>query len=228
MYYQKIIPLHPEQNPEYREILLRLIDEKGLLVPPMAFIPAAERYNLMPAIDRWVVRTLFRWLKNHQQKLPDDVYYSINLSGQSLGDEAFIDFAKDQFKESGILPGRICFEVTETAAIANLAQAMRLMSSLQALGCRFSLDDFGSGMSSFAYLKNLPVDSIKVDGAFVRDILTDPVDLAMVEAIIRIGHVMGLKTIAEYVENKAIMQRLSVLGVDYVQGFGMHRPEPLG
>ena len=228
LYYQKIIPLHPERNPEYREILLRLIDEKGQLVPPMAFIPAAERYNLMPTIDRWVVRTLFRWLQNHQHKLPDDIYYSINLSGQSLGDDAFIDFAKDQFTQSDVLPGRICFEVTETAAIANLAQAMRMMSSLQALGCGFSLDDFGSGMSSFAYLKNLPVDSIKVDGAFVRDMLTDPVDSAMVEAIIRIGHVMGLKTIAEYVENKAIMQRLSVLGVDYVQGFGMHRPEPLG
>ena len=228
LYYQKIIPVHPERNPEYREILLRLIDEKGQLVPPMAFIPAAERYNLMPTIDRWVVRTLFRWMKNHQQKLPKNIFYSINLSGQTLGDDAFVDFANDQFKQFDILPGRICFEITETAAIANLAQAMRMMSSLQTLGCGFSLDDFGSGMSSFAYLKNLPVDSIKVDGAFVRDMLTDPVDSAMVEAIIRIGHVMGLKTIAEYVESKAIMQRLSVLGVDYVQGFGMHRPEPLG
>jgi EAL domain-containing protein (putative c-di-GMP-specific phosphodiesterase class I) len=128
---------------------------------------------------------------------------------------------------TGVLPGRICFEVTETAAIANLAHAMRMMSKLQAMGCGFSLDDFGSGMSSFAYLKNLPVDSIKIDGAFVRDMLTDPIDCAMVEAIIRIGHVMGLKTIAEYVESDAIMQRLAELNVDYVQGFGMHRPEPL-
>lgn len=227
LYYQKIIPLHPNRHPEYREILLRLIDETGQLVSPMAFIPAAERYTLMPSIDRWVVRTLFAWMKLHQHQLSESICYSINLSGQSLGDDAFTDFVEDQFHLSGVLPGRICFEVTETAAIANLAHAMRMMSKLQAMGCGFSLDDFGSGMSSFAYLKNLPVDSIKVDGAFVRDMLTDPIDCAMVEAIIRIGHVMGLKTIAEYVESDAIMQRLAELGVDYVQGFGMHRPEPL-
>lgn len=227
LYYQKIIPMHPERHPEYREILLRLIDETGQLVPPMAFIPAAERYALMPSIDRWVVRTLFAWMKAHQHQLPESIYYSINLSGQSLGDDAFTEFVEDQFRLSGILPGRICFEVTETAAIANLAHAMRMMSKLQAMGCGFALDDFGSGMSSFAYLKNLPVDSIKVDGAFVRDMLTDPIDCAMVEAIIRIGHVMGLKTIAEYVESEAIMQRLAELEVDYVQGFGVHRPEPL-
>ena len=226
LFYQKIIPLHSDLHPDYREILLRLIDEKGNLVPPMAFIPAAERYHLMPSIDRWVMRTLFSWMKSHP-KPPDNIYYSINLSGQSLRDDAFADFVEDQFQLSGVLPTRICFEITETAAIANLAQAMRMMSKLQALGCGFSLDDFGSGMSSFAYLKNLPVDCIKVDGAFVRDMLTDPVDCAMVEAIIRIGHVMGLQTIAEYVESEAIMQRLATLGVDYVQGFGMHRPERL-
>ena len=226
LYYQKIIPLQPERNPEYREVLLRLIDEKGRLVPPMAFIPAAERYTLMPTIDRWVVRNLFAWMQK-QQPLPDNIYFSLNLSGQSLGDEAFTEFVEDEFKLSGILPGRVCFEITETAAIANLSQALRMMSKIQALGCGFSLDDFGSGMSSFAYLKNLPVDSIKIDGAFVRDMLTDPIDCAMVEAIIRIGHVMGLKTIAEYVESEAIMRRLAELDVDYVQGFGMHRPEPL-
>ena len=226
LFYQKIIPLHSDLHSDYREILLRLIDEKGNLVPPMAFIPAAERYHLMPSIDRWVMRTLFGWMKSRPQP-PDNIYYSINLSGQSLGDDAFADFVEDQFQLSGVLPTRICFEITETAAIANLAQAMHMMSKLQALGCGFSLDDFGSGMSSFAYLKNLPVNSIKVDGAFVRDMLTDPVDCAMVEAIIRIGHVMGLQTIAEYVESEAIMQRLATLGVDYVQGFGMHRPERL-
>ena len=226
LYYQKIVPLHPDRNPEYREILLRLIDETGQLVPPMAFIPAAERYHLMPTVDRWVVRSLFKWLQQHQTQL-GGVYFSINLSGQSLGDEAFTEFVAEQFRQSAVQPSHICFEVTETAAIANLAQAMRMMTKLQAIGCGFSLDDFGSGMSSFAYLKNLPVDSIKIDGAFVRDMLTDPVDCAMVEAVIRIGHVMGLKTIAEYVESIAIMQRLSELGVDYVQGFGMHRPERL-
>jgi len=147
LFFQKILPLHPESHPEYHEILLRLIDENGQLVPPMAFIPAAERYNLMPTIDRWVVRTLFRWMQNQQQKLPDNIYYSINLSGQSLGDEAFTGFVEDQFRLSGVAPNRVCFEVTETAAIANLAQAMRMMSKLQVLGCGFSLDDFGSGMS---------------------------------------------------------------------------------
>jgi diguanylate cyclase (GGDEF)-like protein/PAS domain S-box-containing protein len=227
LYYQKVLSLQPGGHPEYREILLRMIDETGQLVPPMAFIPAAERYNLMPSIDRWVVRTLFAWLQGHPQQVPENIYYSINLSGQSLGDDAFTAFVQEQFRLSGVSPRRICFEVTETAAIANLAQAMYLMSKLQAMGCGFSLDDFGSGMSSFAYLKNLPVDSIKIDGAFVRDMLSDPIDCAMVEAIIRIGRVMGLKTIAEYVENAAIMQRLSELGADYVQGFGMHRPEPL-
>jgi len=227
LYYQKVIALHPDNHPEYREILLRMIDETGQLVPPMAFIPAAERYNLMPSLDRWVVRSLFAWIQAHPQQQPENIYYSINLSGQSLGDDAFTAFVQDQFRQSGIQPSRICFEVTETAAIANLAQAMQLMTKLQAMGCGFSLDDFGSGMSSFAYLKNLPVDSIKIDGAFVRDMLSDPVDCAMVEAIIRIGRVMGLKTIAEYVESEAIMQRLSELGVDYVQGFGMHQPEPL-
>lgn len=227
LYYQRIIPMHADRDPEYREILLRLIDETGQLVPPMAFIPAAERYGLMPSIDRWVVRALFAWIKTHRQVLPQNIVYSINLSGQSLGDDAFTVFIEDQFNLSGVMPGQIGFEVTETAAISNLALAIRMMSKLKSMGCGFSLDDFGSGMSSFAYLKNLPVDSIKVDGAFVRDMLTDPIDFAMVEAIIRIGHVMGLKTIAEYVESEAIMHRLAELGVDYVQGFGIHRPEPL-
>ena len=153
--------------------------------------------------------------------------YAVNLSGQTLGEESFTVFVEEQFRLFNIAPQRICFEVTETAAIANLTLAKRLMSRLQALGCQFSLDDFGSGMASFAYLKNLPVDSIKVDGAFVRDMLTDPIDFAMVETIIRIGRVMGLTTIAEYVENDAILQRLRESDVDYVQGFAIHRPERL-
>ena len=227
LYYQKILPLCPERDLEYREVLLRLIDETGRVVPPMAFIPAAERYHLMPTIDRWVVRTLLAWMKANLLVLPADSSVSINLSGQSLGDDSFGDFIEEQLLASGIPPSRICFEITETAAISNLSRALRLMSGLRARGCHFALDDFGSGLSSFAYLKNLPVDSIKIDGAFVRDMLNDPTDFAMVEAIARIGHVMGLKTIAEYVESEAIMHRLADLGVDYVQGFGIHRPEPL-
>lgn len=227
LYYQEIHPLPLDGSCSHREILLRMVDEKGQLVPPMAFIPAAERYSLMPTIDRWVVRGVFAWLKHNKESLTPNSSFSINLSGQSLGDEAFADFVLDQLRLYGVDPRHICFEVTETAAIANLTRAMRLMTALRNVGCRFSLDDFGSGMSSFAYLKNLPVDSIKIDGAFVRDMLTDPMDFAMVEAISRIGHVMGLTTIAEYVENDEIVRRLTELGVDYAQGFGVHRPEPL-
>jgi diguanylate cyclase (GGDEF)-like protein/PAS domain S-box-containing protein len=227
LYYQKIIPLRPDCDVECREVLLRLIDETGRVVPPMAFIPAAERYNLMPTIDRWVVRSVMAWMNANQSLLPANSSIAINLSGQSLGDDSFGEFIEEQLLASGIPPNRYCFEITETAAISNLSRALRLMSGLRARGCHFSLDDFGSGLSSFAYLKNLPVDSIKIDGTFVRDMLNDPTDFAMVEAIARIGHVMGLKTIAEYVESEAIMHRLADLGVDFVQGFGIHRPEPL-
>lgn len=231
LYFQKIVPMHPDRDSEYREILLRLIDESGQLILPMAFIPAAERYGLMLAIDRWVVRTLFAWLQEsdhaHFGSSGNPMRYAVNLSGQTLGEESFTVFVEEQFRLFNIAPQRICFEVTETAAIANLAQAKRLMLRLQVLGCQFSLDDFGSGMASFAYLKNLPVDSIKVDGAFVRDMLTDPIDLAMVETIVRIGRVMGLTTIAEYVENDAIFQRLRESDVDYVQGSAIHEPERL-
>lgn len=227
LYYQEIQPLPLDGTCTHREILLRLLDEKGQIVPPMAFIPAAERYSLMPTIDRWVVRGVFGWMKENKESLCPQALFSINLSGQSLGDDSFADFVLEQLRRYGVDPRHICFEITETAAIANLSRALRLMTALRNVGCRFSLDDFGSGMSSFAYLKNLPVDSIKIDGAFVRDMLTDPMDSVMVEAIARIGRVMGLTTIAEYVENDAIVQRLTELGVDYAQGFGVHRPEPL-
>jgi diguanylate cyclase (GGDEF)-like protein/PAS domain S-box-containing protein len=227
LYYQEIHPLPLDGGCSHREILLRMVDEKGQIVPPMAFIPAAERYSLMPTIDRWVVRGVLAWMRDNKESLIPASSFSINLSGQSLGDEAFTEFVLEELRRSEVDPRHICFEITETAAIANLTRAMRLMTALRNVGCRFSLDDFGSGMSSFAYLKNLPVDSIKIDGAFVRDMLTDPMDFAMVEAISRIGHVMGLTTIAEYVENDEIVRRLTELGVDYAQGFGVHRPEPL-
>ncbi|MEO1767903.1 EAL domain-containing protein [Thiobacter aerophilum] len=227
LYFQEIHPLPLGQTCRRREILLRMLDEEGRLVPPMAFIPAAERYNLMPTLDRWVVRNTFAWLAQNREALCPEAVLSINLSGQSLGDEDFADFVLDQLKQQYIEARHVCFEITETAAITNLSRALRLMNTLRAVGCAFSLDDFGSGMSSFAYLKNLPVDSLKIDGAFVRDMLTDPVDFAMVEAIARIGHVMGLATIAEYVENDETVRHLTALGVDYAQGYGVHRPEPL-
>ena len=228
LHFQNIRAIKATRDaPAYCEILLRMVDESGLLIPPMAFIPAAERYNLMPAIDRWVVRSMFQWIAGQSSAEQEGRLFAINLSGQSLGDDKFADFVAEQFQQTGIAPQRVCFEITETAAIANLSRAMRFMSALKDMGCRFSLDDFGSGMSSFAYLKNLPVDSIKIDGAFVRDIANDKVDFAMVEAINRIGQVMGIQTVAEFVEDDAILAKLKALGVDYAQGYGIHKPEPL-
>ena len=237
LYYQSIVPSRQTSSlATHYEILLRLVDEQGNLVSPMAFIPAAERYNLMPAIDRWVIRTLFTSLGQHYREnrnpchfLEDgcDCLYAINLSGTSLNDEQFIDFVREQLALHQVPPQVICFEITETVAIANLRQAAQFMRSLKQVGCRFALDDFGSGMSSFAYLKNLPVDYLKIDGGFVRQIVDEPTDLAMVEAINHIGHVMGLQTIAEFVENEAILEKIAAIRVDYAQGYGIAKPRPL-
>ena len=202
-------------------------DEVGHVVPPGSFIPAAERYNLMPTVDRWVIRTAFEWLKKNPKLLKEINLCSINVSGHSLGDELFLEFVTSQFQQQGVPPEKICFEITETTAVANLTGAIHFMELLRRSGCRFALDDFGSGMSSFAYLKNLPVDFLKIDGNFIRDIVPDPVDRAMVEAINQVGHVMGLQTIAEFVENDAIMKQLRRIGVDYAQGFGIAKPQPL-
>jgi diguanylate cyclase (GGDEF)-like protein/PAS domain S-box-containing protein len=210
------------------ELLLRLIDDDDQLVPPMAFVPAAERYNLMPMIDRWVVRKAFvtiasRWA--HQANERDDMY-AINLSGSSLGQEGFLDFIREQFTRYEVATRAICFEITETAAIANFGKATHFIGELRALGCRFALDDFGVGMSSFGYLKRLPVDFLKIDGSFVQDMLTNPIDGAMVEAINGIGHVMGKRTVAENVESLSTLQRLREIGVDYAQGYGIAAPVP--
>lgn len=229
LYYQKIANVRDGDvmgGTQY-ELLLRMLDEHGAIVPPQAFIPAAERYNLMPNVDRWVIRHALDWITLHAAQVRDVSTIYINLSGQSLNDDKFLDFVTEQINRLDGLGIKIGFEITETAAIANLSRAMRLMGTLKDLGCSFALDDFGSGMSSFAYLKNLPVDKIKIDGVFVRDMLFDRVDYAMVEAINRIGHLMGIQTVAEFVENEAILHRLKELGVDYAQGFGIHRPEPI-
>lgn len=225
---QYISPLHQSDEAPHYEVLIRMLSEEGYVVPPMAFIPAAERYNLMPTIDRWVIRTAFAMLcKAHDTLGHVPIGCSINLSGQSLADDHFLDFIIDQLEQSGIEAERICFEITETAAITNLSRAMALFSELRKRGCRFSLDDFGSGLSSFGYLKTLPVDYLKIDGAFVKDILDDRIDETMVEAIHKVGHVMELKTIAEFVENDEIAERLREIGVDYAQGYGIAAPEPL-
>jgi EAL domain-containing protein (putative c-di-GMP-specific phosphodiesterase class I) len=202
-------------------------DEQGKLLPPLAFLPAAERYNLMPAIDFWVIKTAFEYVRDTCTDRSVHTTCSINLSGATLCDEHLIAFIRDQFERCGISPTVICFELTETAAIANLDSAATLIRELKQIGCRFALDDFGSGMSSFGYLKTLPVDYVKIDGSFVKDMLHDSIDRAMVEAINNIGHVMGIQTIAEFVEDDAIREALENIGVNFAQGYGVGRPEPL-
>ncbi|MDZ4875843.1 MAG: hypothetical protein CLLPBCKN_005263 [Chroococcidiopsis cubana SAG 39.79] len=228
LFYQPIAAIAPTSvgSPHHCEVLLRLEDETGKLVSPMAFIPAAERYHLMHRIDRWVIQTLFRHLMlSSTARLPH--VYAVNLSGATLNDEQFISFVQEQFALTEICPQLICFEVTETVAITNLAKAAAVMRQLKALGCSFALDDFGSGMSSFAYLKNLPVDYLKIDGVFVREIVSDPIAAEMVAAIAKIASVMGIQTIAEFVEDEFILDKLRQLGVDYAQGYGISQPKAL-
>ena len=194
---------------------------------PTDFISAAERYNMMPAIDRWVVRKAFSVLAefDHAELLKGT--FAINLSGQSLGEDDFLEFIHSEIEESGVPSECICFEITETAAVANLSSASAFIKSLGAKGCSFSLDDFGAGISSFGYLKNLPVDILKIDGAIVKDIVLDEASAAMVIAINEVGHAMKLHTIAEYVETEAIRSRLQEIGVDYAQGFAIGEPVKL-
>ena len=229
LYFQSIQALSEDVDERpYGEVLMRMIGSKGEAISPMSFIPAAERYNLMPTIDRWVVRTTLGKLREAQGPAEAPPFRcTINLSGQSLTDEHFLDFVLGQFHECDIAGESVCFEITETAAITNLSRARSFIATLKQMGCNFALDDFGSGLSSFGYLKGLQVDYIKIDGSFVKDMVGDELDCAMVESINQVGHVMGLKTIAEFVENEAIMAKLRQIGVDYAQGYGISRPEPL-
>jgi EAL domain-containing protein (putative c-di-GMP-specific phosphodiesterase class I) len=208
------------------EILLRIEEEDGDLVLPAQFIAAAEHHHLMPRIDRWVVHRAFRVVRRLTESTSSMVY-TINLSGQSIGEHAFLGEIISEIAAARIDPRRICFEITETAAIVNLSVALHFINELKGLGCRFALDDFGTGFSSFAYLKNLRVDYLKIDGQFVRDVSNDPLHHALVESINQIGHLMGILTIAECVEDTATMEVLKQLNVDYAQGYCIARPEPL-
>jgi len=220
LYAQKIRPLGNEKEDHHLEILIRLRDEKGEIISPAVFIPPAERYDLMPSIDRWVLKEAF-------SQITPCMTYSINLSGQTLSDDSIVPFIEALLKTHNVNPEQICFEITETAAIIELDKTVRLIYLLKGKGFRFSLDDFGSGLSSFSYLKKLPVNYLKIDGDFVKDIATDSVSYAMVKSINEVGHTMGLKTVAEFVESEAILTQLTKIGVDYVQGYHIHRPQPL-
>jgi diguanylate cyclase (GGDEF)-like protein/PAS domain S-box-containing protein len=230
LYRQPIEPLRQNggARPPLCEIFIRMLDEEGGIASPGAFIPAAERYHLIPSIDRWVVHAAFAALARGPLALAGcSTCFAINLSGQSIGEASFLDYVLAELAEAGIAPERLCFEITETAAVANLARATRFIAALKGLGCRFVLDDFGSGLSSFAYLKNLRVDFLKIDGEFVRGMVGDSVQRALVESIHQIGHVMGIQTIAESVENQATLAALRTIGVDYAQGYEIAAPEPL-
>lgn len=228
LYGQLIVPLQDKGLKPDVEILLRMKDREGNTIPPGAFLPAAERYQLVGRIDEWVVSHAFAWLnQNFAQFSRSFGYCAINLSGGSLGDSRIKDAIIRHLESSTLLPYKVKFEITETAAIANLVEAQQFINALKAYGCQFSLDDFGSGLSSFAYLKNLPVDNLKIDGMFVKGILDDELDQAMVKSINDIGHVMHKITIAEFVENDEICAMLRDIGVDYGQGYGLGYPEPL-
>jgi diguanylate cyclase (GGDEF)-like protein len=229
LYRQPIIGFSSASH-EHFEVLLRMVDEKGGIVPPGAFIPAAERYNLMTGIDRWVIREVFKLIADEHAANPhrqSKKVVSINLSGDSLSDDGLYDYIISQKNEFNVSLNNVCFEITETVAISNLVKATALINELKQYGCRFSLDDFGSGLSSFAYLKNLPVNYLKIDGSFVKDVSRDPVDRAMVVSIQQMGSVMELDTIAEWVEDEETLNTLWEIGVDYVQGYHLGPPEAI-
>ena len=226
LFFQRMTPVAGiGAEGQHYEVLLRLQDDH--IVMPQVFFPAADRYNLSSKLDRWVVAETFQWIADHPDHLADLFLCAINLSGHSLNEEAFVTFVQQQFRDLPIPPGKICFEITETAAIANLSRAASFMKTLKTQGCRFALDDFGSGLSSFAYLRSLPVDFLKIDGVFVKDIVHDSVDMAIVKSINEIGKVMGKQTVAEFVENEEILRKLRDIGVNYAQGYGIARPQPI-
>lgn len=204
-----------------------MLDNKGNIVSPGLFLPAAEKYGLSTRVDLWVINTIFSMVKSSPSFLDNIQCIDINLSGQSLGNEEIFRTIASHLKKEYVPTQKICFEITETAVVSHLQEAVEFIKRLKELGCQFSLDDFGSGLSSFAYLKTLPVDFIKIDGSFVKDIVEDEIDYAFVKSIKEIGRVMGKQTIAEFVENDAILVKLQDIGVDFAQGYGIGKPVPI-
>ena len=222
--FQTIRPIGPSPlSQPFAELTVRLRDDTGDIVPPSQFIPAAERYNVMSMIDRWVVQRTVDLLREHRGAAP---LFAVNLSGTSLNDQGFLDYVLGRIDDDAIARG-LCFEITETAAVANLQSASYFMQELRARGCRFSLDDFGSGLSSFRYLKTLPVDFLKIDGDFIANVAQDAVDRSMVEAISQVGRTLGIATVAERVESEAVLAALGRIGIDFAQGFFLSQPLPI-
>ena len=230
LYYQEIRSLQEQGNPAtHAELLLRMQDDEGNIISPMSFLPAAERFHLMPVVDRWVIHKAFQEMAKIR-KAGNKVLikrFNINLSGQSLSDPELLDYIRAELAMSGISANDVCFEITETAAISNLSAASTLIDELRKIGFRFALDDFGSGLSSFGYLKNLKVDYLKIDGTFIRDIASDTADHAMVRSINQVAHVMGIQTVAEYIENLDISIMATGIGIDYGQGIYLAEVRPL-
>jgi diguanylate cyclase (GGDEF)-like protein len=225
---QPILPLRANYGRPRFELLIRMLGDRGEIIPPAKFLSSAERYQLMPTVDRWVVRHACELLGRHSETAGGEgARFAINLSGQSLQDDSFLPFVTDMIEETGVPPSVLCFELTETATIGNLAKAQNFMRVLQNLGCQFALDDFGTGVSSLAYLKDLSVNYLKIDGSFVRDALGNARSESMIKAIAQLAKVMCMETIAEYVETDALRVRMADLGVDYGQGFAMGRAQPL-
>mgnify|MGYP000968168435 CR=1 FL=1 len=227
LYAQKIVPVNAVSSGLHCEVLLRLRDTDGSIVLPGAFLPAAERFHMASRIDRWVVQHVFEWMSTNKDSMGYFESVAVNLSGQSIGDRAFHRFVVDLVKASSVDVRKLCFEITETAAITNLADATVFIDEIRSLGLRMSLDDFGAGASSFGYLKTLPVDYLKIDGQFIRDVLDDELDHAAVCCFRDVAKVVGVKTVAEFVESEEILSELKSIGIDYAQGYLIHRPEPL-
>jgi diguanylate cyclase (GGDEF)-like protein len=229
LYFQQITPTSDAapSSPAFCELLVRLREDSGQLVLPGEFIPAAERYNMVAAIDRWVIQRAVQALREHAGDGEDPPFlFALNLSGMSIGDRGFLEFALSLTEDPRIARG-LCFEITETAVITSMAEAVYFMRELKKRGCRFALDDFGSGLSSFHYLKNLPVDFLKIDGQFIGSVTTDAVDRSMVEAISHVGRTLGIATIAEKVESAAVFAELKRLRVQYAQGYYIAKPAPI-
>lgn len=227
LYAQEIRANHDCDIKWHGEFLIRMLGENDEIISPDKFIPAAERYNLMIDVDKWVVKKAFSFIKKIEEKYNGKVLCSINLSGQSVCDHGFLNYIVNELADSDIEPSSVCFEITETAVVSNFFYAEKLLEILKGMGCSFSLDDFGSGLSSFGYLKRLNVDYLKIDGSFVRLMLDDDKDYALVKSINQVGKEMGMKTIAEFVENEALHNKLIEMGVDYSQGYGIAKPVPL-